>query len=149
MASPQIVVFFLFDETTGAPLTGVVPTFDTRRDSDGTVVAAPTITEVGGGAYKFTPSFPTDKGLVFVINGGVGSSPRRQAMFLRPEDYNVDLITDLNDVAFGKWQVFDTGPDANRLVLYREDGVTVLKKFDLSDNLGAPAVNNPFKRDPV
>lgn len=58
-------------------------------------------------------------------------------------------VSDLQDEALGKWQVFTTGADANRLVLYRQDGVTVLKKFDLTDANGAPAVINPFKRTPV
>lgn len=58
-------------------------------------------------------------------------------------------VVDLQDEALGKWQVFTTGPDANRLVLYRQDGVTVLKKFDLADANGSPAVVNPFRRTPV
>lgn len=149
MSSPKNVVFFLFDETTGAPYTGATPTFDTRLDTTGATVAAPVITELGGGAYIFTPVFPTDRGLAFVVNGGVGTNPRRQSIFLRPEDYDIDLIVDLHDGLVGKWQVFTTGPDANRIVLYKADGVTVLKKFDLADAAGAATTNNPFRRTPV
>lgn len=149
MASPKIVIFFLFDEATGVPLTGATPTFDTYKDDAGVDVSQPTITEIGGGAYKFTPVFPTDKGLAFLVNGGVGSAPRRQSGFLRPEDYNLDILTDLGDEAFGKWEIKTTGPDANRLVLYRQDGVTILKKFDLFNSVGSPTYQNPFKRTPV
>lgn len=58
-------------------------------------------------------------------------------------------MADLRDEALGKWEIFTTGPDANRLVLYKSDGVTVLKKFDLANSAGSPAFVNPFKRTPV
>lgn len=58
-------------------------------------------------------------------------------------------VVDLHDETLGKWQIFTTGPDANRLVLYRQDGVTVLKKFDLADSGGTSTVINPFRRTPV
>lgn len=58
-------------------------------------------------------------------------------------------LTDLKDIGIGKWQVFTSGGDANRLVLYRQDGSTVLKKFDLKDAVGDPTYINPFARNPV
>jgi len=148
MSAPKIAVFFIYSEMTGAPLPGATPVFDSYVDDTGTPVAPPVISEIGGGAYKFTPVFPTDKGLVYVIDSGIGATPRYQAGFLRPEDYNIDFITDLNDQAFGKWQVVTIGGDANRLVLYRQDG-SVLKKFDLVDANGNPTFTDPFRRNPV
>lgn len=149
MASPKIIIFFLFDETTGAPLVGATPTFDTYKDSDGLDISPPAVTNLGGGAYKFTPVFPTDKGLCFVVNGGAGSAPRRQSGFLRPEDYALDGVVDLVDEAFGKWEIKTSGADANNLILYRQDGVTILKKFALYNDVGTPTYQNPFKRIPV
>jgi hypothetical protein len=150
MSSPKILSFFLYDSTTGVPLTGAVPTFTSYRDTDGASITQPSIAEIGGGAYKFTPVFPTDKGIVFSIySGSVATIPEYQSGFLRPEDYNVDYLIDIYDEHFGKWEIKTSGVDANRLILYRVDGVTVLKKFDLYDSLGFPGVNNPFKRDPV
>jgi hypothetical protein len=67
----------------------------------------------------------------------------------REEAETYALAADAHDEAFGKWEIFTSGPDANRLVLYRADGVTVLKKFDLTNALGAPSTINPFKRTPV
>lgn len=148
MSSPQIVVFFLYDESAGTPLTGATPTFTTYKDDTGTTLAFPTITEVGGGAYKFTPVFPTNKGIVYVVDGGAGSIPRHQAAFVRPEDYFLDIIKDLQDEIIGEWRVFTSGPDANRMVLYRQDG-SVLKKFDLKDSAGSPTTTTPFRRIPV
>lgn len=146
MSSPQIAVFFLFDGT-GAPLAGVVPTFNAYRRDDGVdlIGTAPAITEIGGGAYKFTPVFPADHGIAYVIDGGVTASPRYQGKYIRPEDFAVD---DLWNLEFGKWQIHTSGPDLNRLVYYRPD-TTVLKKFDLFDSAGVPTSINPFRRDPI
>lgn len=60
-----------------------------------------------------------------------------------------DDVTDLLDYHQGKWQIHVTGPDANRLVLYRADGTTVLKKFDLQNANGDATYINPFRRNPV
>lgn len=153
MASPKIVVFWLYDALTGDRLEGATPTFEVYQDDTGTPIAQPAITEIGEGAYKFTPVFPTDKWILYVINTGAGVIPAKKEATLRPEDYIEDALeaglTDLTDVALGKWEVRTTGPDANRLILYREDGTTVLKKFDLTSSIGAPTTTNPFKRTPV
>jgi len=52
-------------------------------------------------------------------------------------------------VSVGKWTIFKTGPDANRLILYELDGVTVHKKFDLKDDTGAPSTTTVYERDPL
>ncbi len=149
MASPKMQLFFLTSASTGAPLPGVVPVFTSYTDETGASITPPAITEVGGGVYKFTPVFPTDKIVVFVIDGTSATAGRYQYGYLRPEDFYEDYILDLYQHSFGKWIIQTTGPDANRLVLYKEDGTTVLKKFDLFDSSGAPTAVNPFSRDPV
>ncbi len=151
MSSPKIEVFFLYDATTQAPLTGATPTFDTYKDDLGTNLTQPTISEIGGGAYKFTPDITTspNRGIVYIVDGGASASPRRVARFVRPEDFAVDYLPDMYDMDFGKWQIMVSGPDNHRLVTYRADGVTILKKFDLFDQAGVPTSINPFRRDPV
>jgi hypothetical protein len=57
--------------------------------------------------------------------------------------------TAINAATFGKWQIFTTGIDANRLVMYAADGVTVLKKFDLKDSAGVATSSSPFSRLPL
>lgn len=150
MASPKIEVFFLYDGA-GVPLTGATPTFDTYKDDLGANLSQPSITEIGGGAYKFTPDITTDpdRGIAYVVDGGASANPRRLARYIRPEDYALDQIQDLHDLEFGKWQIFTSGGDINRLVTYRPDGTTVLKKFDLFDSAGVPTSINPFRRTPV
>lgn len=150
MASPKIEVFFLYDGT-GAPLTGAVPVFDTYKDDLGVNLTQPSITEIGGGAYKFTPDITTNpnRGIAYVIDGTAAASPRRLARYVRPEDYALDLVVDLWDMEFGKWQIMTSGGDINRLVTYRTDGVTILKKFNLFDSAGVPTSINPFRRDPI
>jgi hypothetical protein len=61
----------------------------------------------------------------------------------------VSQLQDLTDERFGKWVIETTGPDANRLVLYKLDGITILKKFNLADINGDPNFINPFSRTPV
>ncbi len=147
--SPKIVVFFLYDGS-GNPLTGVAPTFVTYKDNTGANAAQPTITEVGGGAYKFTPDFTNPVlGFAYVIDGTISANPRMTAGYARPEDYFPDFLGDINNVTFGRWQIFTTGPDANRLVLYALDGITVVKKFALQDAGGIPTTANPFIRVPI
>lgn len=147
--SPKICVFFLYNASTGAPAAGETPVFSTYKDDTGSNVSQPTISEIGGGAYKFTPAFPTGKGLAFVISSGSTALPLYQHGFLRPEDYFVDDIAVLKQIAAGKWQIHTTGGDANRLVLYDDDGTTVLYKFDLADDAGDPTTGSVFKRTPA
>lgn len=149
MASPKILVFALFRASDGTPFTGQTPTFSNYTDETGSAVTPPAISEIGGGLYKFTPVFPTDHGIAFVIDAGASAASRYVYGYLRPEDYYLDKILDLQDEVLGKWEVVTSGLDANRLVLYRQDGTTVLVKFDLTDNSGSPTTTAPYKRTPV
>lgn len=148
MASPKYEVFALFDAS-GNPFTGATPTFLTYKDSTGVDVAQPSIVEVGGGLYRFLPVFadPT-LGLVYVVDGGASANHQKYWRYMRNEDWYPDLLLDLEDEILGQWKLFPSGPDANRLVLYRQDG-TVLKKFDLKDSAGNPTSTQPFSRVPV
>lgn len=55
-------------------------------------------------------------------------------------------VTVLRKYEEGRWKVFISGPDANRIVLYDTDGVTPLLKFDLKDSAGSATFVNPFER---
>jgi hypothetical protein len=99
MASPKSEVFFLYDASTGAPAIGVTGmSFDTYKNDLGADISNPTISEIGGGAYKFTPVFASpDRGLAYVLNtNSVLVSPTRVARYMRPEDWNLDQITDIS-----------------------------------------------------
>jgi hypothetical protein len=58
-------------------------------------------------------------------------------------------LQDVLDYHQGKWEIKVTGADANKLILYRADGTTVLKKFALADPQGNPTFINPFSRTPT
>lgn len=150
MSSPKIEVFFFYDFD-GVPLTGLTPTFDTYKDNTGTNLTQPSITEIGGGAYKFTPDISNPAiGIAYIVNGGSTANPQRIARFIRPEDYSLeDLISDLYQEGFGKWEIFTSGPNVNTLIMYKADGTTVLKQFNLFNSAGSPTFINPFKRVPV
>lgn len=151
MASPRAEVLFFYDSVAGTPKTGLTLTFSTYKDTSGTNLSQPTFTEIGGGAYMFTPTFadPT-KGIVYVVNGGATAVPQYQARYMRPEDWNTDnsdwSVANLKEWAQGSWQIQTTGPDANKLIIYGTDGVTVLHKFALTDQNGNPTSTNVFKR---
>lgn len=64
-------------------------------------------------------------------------------------DVTLGVVKDAAEATLGKWKIFTTGPDTNRLVLYRPDGTTVLKKFDLKKIDGTAGYDDPFARIPV
>lgn len=158
MASPTSEVFFVYHISTGAPLTGAAGSFSfvTYKDDLGNNLTPPTITEIGGGAYKFDITHTPNRGVVYVISTGASGNPGSVARYVRPEDFNTDALPDMQDLIEaikdyqeGKWRIFTTGPDANRLVIYAPDGTTVLKKYDLLDSAGDPTYTSPFSRIPV
>ncbi len=57
-------------------------------------------------------------------------------------------LTALMDGMFGKWELVTTGDDANRLVLYKQNG-DELMKFDCKDADGLASTSPVFKRIPV
>lgn len=161
MASPKIEVVVFYDAATGAPLPGLTPTIIVYRRDDGTdlIGSAPAISAIGGGAYKFTPVSPfadPNQGITYVIDAGATAAPRYVYRHMRPEDWNDDGIPAIKAdtqrikvLKEGRWKIFTSGGDANRLVLYDTDGTTVLQKWDLKDAAGAPTTTSLFERVPV
>lgn len=96
MASPKYLVFFIFDQITGAPITGATIGvsgihFLSYKDHNGANISQPTIVEMGGGGYGFIPTFSTDQGISYCIDCGSGAQPPNVFGYLRPEDYYVDV----------------------------------------------------------
>lgn len=149
MASPEIEVLFFYSASTGAPLTGLTPTFASYTDTSGTPVAQPAISEIGGGAYKFTPVVGASQGIVYVMDAGATATPRYATRFIRNSDFALDDVPTILQYSQGRWKIHTSGPDANRLVIYEEDGTTVLRKFDLLDSAGSPTSTQPYEREPV
>lgn len=158
MASPKLEAFQVYNISTGAPLTGAAGgmSFAAYKDSTGANLVAPAITEIGGGWYGFVPTLPVDpnKGLVYTV--ATGAAPTYVGRYVRPEDYTTDDIPTiksdlalLKKVGVNRWQIHTTGPDANRLVIYDDDGTTPLYKFSLADSNGAPTTSAPYRRTPV
>lgn len=153
MASPKLEVFFVKSTATNLPLTGAAGSmvFETyKNDLGANVTPQPTISEIGGGLYAFTPVFSdAARGIAYVITTGASGNPDRIYRYMRPEDWNADKVDTLVSIETGKWEIKTSGPDANRMIMYAADGVTVLYKFDLFDESGAATTINPFKRVPV
>lgn len=134
--------------------------FDQYLRDDGVALGEPSFFEIGGdgasGVYAFEPSVPTGYGIAYVVACSGTVTPKKQAGFLRAEDWNTDGIpaiqddvTALRSWTEGRWKIHTSGPDANRLVLYQPDGTTVLAKFDLKNAAGAATTVNPYERVPV
>lgn len=153
MASPKKEVIPFYSATTGALLTGLTPTFNVYRTDTNTDLSgsAPIITEIGTtGFYQFTPTFADpDRMIIYSVDGGATAAPRYYTRIMRPEDWIADDIAILLKHMEGRWKIHTSGLDANRLVVYDEDGTTPLIKFDLKDNVGAPTSIDPFERVPA
>ncbi len=157
MASPKYEVFTLFNNS-GAPLagqTGMV--FAVYQDDTGGAVAPPSIVEFGGGLYGFIPTLPASpaRGLVYLLNTN-GANPAYVSRYVRPEDYNPDgipaqtaTLASLLKILKNRYKIWLTGGDAFKLVMYDDDGVTPLFKFNLLDSLGAASTNPVFERVPT
>lgn len=156
MSTPNPEVLFVFDGVTGLPYTGVATdlSFVKYIDDTGASVTAPTISKVTDGIFKFTPVF-SGHAIYYMI--ATGESPAYVYRYMRPEDVDsddsvsavLDAVTTLLDIETGKWKIFTSGDDANRLVIYEPDGTTVLMKFDLLDSSGSATSSSPFSRVPV
>lgn len=147
MSSPKIEVFFLFDVGSGEPKESLSPTFTTYVDTSGVaILPQPSIDEVGGGAYKFQPTFADKtKGIIYVIE--TGASPAYVMRHMRPEDWYTDAIDRLVVVAEGRWKIHNSGPYANQLVMYDRDG-GILQACALKDLSSNPTILNFFERIP-
>lgn len=92
----DLVTFPLWDST-GAPLTGAVPTFVDYANRAGVARTQPSITELGGGLYGFQPSSAdVETGTAYLVDGGANSFPRYSAGAIHPErsPFAVFLFTD-------------------------------------------------------
>lgn len=159
MASPRSEVFFLYDPATGAPKTGVAGiAFTTYKDELGSnILPQPAITEIGGGAYAFTPVLVANKGIVYVINAGVTAMPQYTARYIRAEDWYTDnsdslssaiqtTVDELQVLNTGKWTIDST---TSIMTLYASNGSTILYQFQLQDAAGTPTSVNPYRRIPI
>ncbi len=149
-ASPHFLVFMVYDSGTGLPKAGALGSlaFVTYKDETGSNITTPTLVEIGGGLYGFIPNYTAGHGAAFVIS--TGNNPAYVYGFTRPEDWYIDNTdwptSNLKEFQQGSWEIKTTGPDANKMIFYGTDGVTVLHKFALTDQSGNPTFTNPFKR---
>lgn len=142
------------------------------------VLSPPSINELvasgGGGTYYFDYSPTFD--IVYEVDGTASvtnSANRYIADTIGPRDVYVDEpssqirvdvwgdedgyadstkganLIRLAHIEEGRWKIFTTGADANRLVLYDIDGSTVIQKWDLKDSTGAATSTDIFERVPV
>lgn len=130
----QVIGAQMITAADGSNFTGVVTAYVTGDNGAQTIgsVGDGICAHKGQGYHSYTPS----KGesnfdhAAFTLSGVGAITATPQAYTSFPQSADVaPIVNDLNDVALGKWVV---DPEANTLTLYRIDGITVLKVFDLT-----------------
>ena len=88
------MIYVVFFSNAGVPATGLTPTIGVyKKVSDGTdVTPAPTVSEIGGGFYKFTAT-PAEA-LVVRMNGGgsLSDADKYKVMQITPNDASLDAM---------------------------------------------------------
>lgn len=135
-----------------------------------TRVGAPAFTTIAGDIANVTTNLATTNSTVNTINTNVNTANTSLSAItttvntintnVNTANTNINttnstlstlstVITRIQLLKEGRWKLFTTGPDANRIVLYAADGTTVLQKWDLFDSAGAPSSSELFERVPV
>ena len=101
------MIYVVFFSNTGAPATGLSPTIGVyKKVSDGTdVTPVPTVSEIGGGFYKFTAA-PAEA-LVVRMNGGgsLAEADKYKVMQITPHDADLDAqVSTRAPKAGGTWR---------------------------------------------
>lgn len=90
MSSPANIIFNIVD-ISNAPVNGLTLSFTTYEDISGDALTQPTITGIGGGAYKFLLTFPSSAtGIAYTINVPSGYAPAILTDYTRPLDWDLD-----------------------------------------------------------
>jgi hypothetical protein len=88
------MIYVVFFSNAGAPATGLTPTIGVyKKVSDATdVTPAPTVSEIGGGFYKFTAT--AAEALVVRMNGGgsLSDADKYKVMQITPNDASLDTM---------------------------------------------------------
>lgn len=132
----------------------------TVLDVSGSIVTARTTTGVyqlasGSGLYAAYISFPDSFRGQIMWDTGTAFTTASYAV----EEYNVEsnnpkvdttlsmlttmsgTLGSLYDVGFGRWHMV-----SNQMVLYKEDNVTEVARFNLYDDVGSPSMDAVFQR---
>lgn len=147
-----------------------------KKLSNGTTPtnAAPgTFRNLGYGLYTF--EYTAAESVVYMIDGGsglpdesryihgiiapgVGNGTTQSAIQALNENVAqidarmqmaVEFLSLLSKLEFGRWKIITSGPDANHMIFFDDDGATPIAKFALKDALGNPTFKSIMEREPV
>ncbi|CAB4127335.1 hypothetical protein UFOVP75_145 [uncultured Caudovirales phage] len=123
---------------TAVVISGAVTVVDTTR-----VIANEVADAVTGisGVQTTVNSTATQAGLDAVNTNIAQADARVQSL--------TDTVNTLFTLQNGRWKIFSSGPDINRMVIFANDNVTPIAKFDLKDVSGAATFTSVFERIPV
>jgi len=101
-------------------------------------------TELERGIYYLDYNFPNEGTYIglFLEN----ATPTTVGIFrvIKSLEIIEDVVVKLLQVETGRWKIIN-----NQLIMYNEDGETILYKFDLKGKLGQPTERDVFERVPV
>lgn len=151
--------------STGTPVTGIVPADITNGSTPGhcsVVKADGSITDITLtlGTNFFEISTTAAPGLYHVLlpTGATAVAgtlqliiqPSATAFVTSVSTAQVDAVLadaeKTRKATYNNYQVVNSGLDANRAIIYEDDGTTVFKKYNLFDAAGNPSTQNPHKR---
>jgi hypothetical protein len=152
----------LFDSATGLPKTGVVwsDVAVAVEKADGTevvvAITSPDWVELSTGSFsgsgQYTLVLPTAAlsqvgRLTYAVGAtGVNTCVETIKVIANEESETKTSVDRILDLTEGRWRIDDV---VKQLVMYKPDGVTVLRRFDLFNGLGEPDVEDVFDRVPV
>ena len=123
-----------YDETTGLPVAGLTPIWDSTVDGGGLPVAGPAFTDLGSGLYRVDYAGPDSRS--GVIDLGVGRSPQFSQWGYDPFNADPPVIAnmvpapgDIDKTAPIDFDVTDVDPGLRRVILhlkYSSDSETLV-----------------------
>jgi hypothetical protein len=134
------MIYVIYFSNAGAPATGLSPAIGVyKKVADGTdVTPAPTVSEIGGGFYKFSAA-PAEA-LVVRVNGGgsLGDTDKYKVMQITPHDADLDAQVS-SRLAASAYREPDNAGILAAIEALNDITVGEILGGDLSDNLSFPA----------
>ncbi len=143
----------LVTDGAGAPVTGLSVNYAIYKSTDNSLVDSGSLTDVGNGMYQGSYSFTLTGQYRILYLPPSNYSDEVETVLVEEEfakEATVQSMADdvalIKQVEIGRWKI-DTS--ANQMILYKEDNVTEIARFDLFNKNNTPAVSNVTERKVV
>jgi len=148
------MIFTAFFTSDSNPATGLNPAIKFYNVSSGAIIDTGTMTEVGDGFYKYTlTNYTGSVSYIARADGGATLTGRERYYSFANENYVDDIfnanitqyssnsigtkISKIYNLVGGRWKIENT-----QLVIYKDDNITEVMRFNLYDSNGISIHNN-------